>query len=98
MKNVGKCYSLIVTLAFLSLCVNAQSTVTTQDRTVISDFEKRVKNYVSLRERLEKKLPDLPKKATPEQIEAHKMALQKAVQAARSGENRGMYSLLRPRD
>ncbi len=79
----------MITLAFLSLCVHAQSTFTAPDRTVISDFEKRVKNYVSLRERLEKKLPDLPKKATPEQIETHKMALQKAVQAARVGEKQG---------
>ena len=89
MKNVWKCYSLIVVLAFFSLCVDAQNTFTAQDRTTFSDFEKRVKEYSILRERLEKQLPDLPKKATPEQIEAHKMALQRSVQAARAGEKQG---------
>lgn len=89
MKNVGKCYSLIVMLAFFCLCSQAQNTFTAQDKAVISDFEKRVKEYSSLRERLERKLPDLPKKATPEQIEAHKMALQKSVQTARAGEKQG---------
>src|SRR5215204_1713050 len=89
MKNVWKYYSLMVVLAVFSLCVDAQNTFTTQDRATISDFEKGVKEYVTLRERLEKKLPDMPKKATPEQIEAHKMALQKSVQTARAGEKQG---------
>jgi len=48
-------------------------------------FEARVKEYVELRERIEDKMPELPKEATPEQIEAHKTAFQAAVRAARAG-------------
>lgn len=89
MKNVRKYYSLILALAFFSLSVAAQSSFTAQDKIIISDFEKRAKEYTSLRERIEAKLPKLPKKATPEQIEFHKTALQAAVQAARIGEKQG---------
>jgi hypothetical protein len=54
-----------------------------------SAFEARVKEYVSLREGVEGKLPKLSKEATPEQIEAHKIAFQDAVRAARSGAKQG---------
>jgi hypothetical protein len=50
-----------------------------------SAFEARVKEYVSLREGVEEKLPKLSKDATPEQIEAHKIAFQDAVRTARVG-------------
>jgi hypothetical protein len=89
MKSVGKYYILIVVLAFFSLNLAAQNTFTEHDKRVIADFGKRVKEYSNLRERLERQLPKLPKKATPEQIEAHKMALQKLVQAARVGARQG---------
>lgn len=82
LKTVTKHYSLILILAFFSLSVATQNTPP-QDTTIISDFDKRVKEYTRLRERLEGQLPKMPKKATPEQIEAHKTALQKSVQAAR---------------
>jgi hypothetical protein len=52
-------------------------------------FEARVKEYVSLREGIEGKLPKLSKDATPEQIEAHKDAFQDAVRAARAGAKQG---------
>src|SRR5215204_804140 len=52
-------------------------------------FEKRVKEYVGLREGLEDEMPKLPKDATPEQIEAHKAAFQERVRAARSGAKQG---------
>lgn len=89
MKSVGKYYGLIVVLALFSLTVTAQNTFTAQDKAIVSDFEKRAKEYSKFREKLEGQLPKLPKKATPEQIEAHKTALQKSVQAARIGEIRG---------
>ena len=42
-----------------------------------------------MREGIEGKMPKLPKEAKPEQIEAHKAALQKAVQAARASARPG---------
>lgn len=89
MKSVWNYCSLIVVLAFFSLPAAAQNTVTAPDKPVIADFERRVKEYSTLRERIEGRMTKLPKKATPEQIEAHKTALQKSVQAARIGAKRG---------
>jgi hypothetical protein len=61
----------------------AQATVAPKHKEAFAAFEARVKEYVSMREQLEGKLPKLSKDSTPEQIEAHKAALQKAVQGAR---------------
>jgi hypothetical protein len=47
-------------------------------------FVKRVKDYVRLRERLERTLPNLSDKAKPEEIEAHKKAFEDLVRKARA--------------
>ncbi|HEX8294654.1 MAG TPA: hypothetical protein VF570_23055 [Pyrinomonadaceae bacterium] len=67
----------------------AQVTVSPKHKAAFAAFEARVKEYVALREGLEGKMPKLPKDATPEQIEAHKTALQKAVQTARASAKPG---------
>ena len=67
----------------------AQASVSPKHRAAFEAFEARVKEYVSLREGIEAKLPKLAKDATPEQIEAHKNAFQKAVRAARSSAKQG---------
>jgi hypothetical protein len=59
------------------------------DHQVLSTFDKRVKEYISLREGIEGKMPKLSKDATPEQIEAHKTAFQEKVRAARTGAKQG---------
>lgn len=75
--------------AFAQTPVAAQATVSPEHKAAFVAFEKRVKEYVSMREGLEAKMPKLSKDATPEQIEAHKMALQKAVQGARASAKPG---------
>ena len=67
----------------------AQVTVSPKHKAAFAAFEGRVKEYVSMREGLEGKMPKLPKDAKPEQIEVHKAALQKAVQAARTSAKPG---------
>jgi hypothetical protein len=67
----------------------AQATVSPKHRAAFAAFEARVKEYVAMREAIENKLPKLPKDATPEQIEAHKMAFQEAVRAARTSAKQG---------
>jgi hypothetical protein len=52
-------------------------------------FEKAVRDYMKLRQDLEKKLPKLPERAQPEQIVAHKTKLREAIQAARSNARQG---------
>lgn len=56
---------------------------------MIARFEGRVKEYAVLRERLEDKLPKLPKDATPEQIKAHKTAFEQIVRSARPTAKQG---------
>lgn len=62
-----------------------QAAISAKDKQTIAAFEKRAKNYVRLRERLEQTMPKLSKDATPEAIEAYKTALQEKVRAARAG-------------
>ena len=48
-----------------------------------------MKEYVKLREGLEGKMPKLSKDSTPEEIKAHKVALEKLVREARAGARQG---------
>jgi hypothetical protein len=66
-----------------------QPAVSPKHKAAFAAFEARVKEYVALREGLEAKLPKLSTGATPEQIEAHKMAFQEAVRSARAGARPG---------
>ena len=59
------------------------------EKQMVATFEKRVKEYVSLRERLEETLPKLSKDARPEEIEKHKAAFQEIVRSARAGAKPG---------
>lgn len=79
----------VLALVFCAGVAFGQNNFSAANRATVSDFEKNAKEYSSLRERLEGQLPKLPKKATPEQIEAHKAALLKSVQTARVGVKRG---------
>lgn len=67
----------------------AQATVAPKHKAAFAAFEARVKDYAAQREAIEGQMPKLPKDATPEQIEAHKAAFQKAVQAARASARQG---------
>lgn len=66
-----------------------QPALSARDKRTVAAFEKRVKNYSALRERVEGRLPKLSKDATPEQIETHKKSFQDAVRAARAGAKPG---------
>src|SRR5829696_1639672 len=95
MKSVRKYYSFIIILTlFLSLFLQqketpAQNVISAEDKKIVADFEHRANDYAKLRQRLEKKLPKLPKDATAEQIDVHKAAFQKLVQSARSAARQG---------
>ena len=89
MKNVRKYYSVLAVLGLFVLTASSQNNFTGVNKELATAFEKRAKGYSALRERLEGELPKLPKKATPEQIEAHKASLLKSVQAARVGAKHG---------
>lgn len=66
-----------------------QTSKTIEGDKIVAAFEGRVKEYAVLRERLEDKLPKLPKDATPEQIKAHKTRFEEIVRAARPEAKQG---------
>jgi len=76
---------LIALVALFSTGALAQD----NNKLIAEAFEKRVKNYVKLREGIEEKMPKLSKGAKPEEIEVHKKQLQESVRAARTGAKQG---------
>ena len=64
------------------------------DKAAIESFEKQVKEYVQLRNKLKDDAPKLSKDSTPEQIHAYKKTLEQSLRTARNGAKRG--DLFRP--
>lgn len=60
----------------------------------LADFRKRVRAYETLRENAERDTPELPKRATPDQIELARRHLSRALMLARAGAKPG--DLLEP--
>jgi hypothetical protein len=79
--------SVVVLTGLLSVTAIAQDS--TPNRKLAAAFEKRVKNYVKLREGIEEKMPKLSTEAKPEEIEVHKKRFQDSVRAARSNAKPG---------
>jgi hypothetical protein len=61
------------------------------DKTAIQMFEKRVNDYVDLRNKLRANAPKLSKDSTPEQIHAYRTALEQSLRSARAGAKRGDF-------
>ena len=68
--------------------------VSPADKTAIQTFEKQVKDYVQLRDRVKANAPKLSKDSTPEQIQAYRTALEQSLRTERAGAKRG--DLFRP--
>jgi len=58
-------------------------------RALVGTFERQVREYATLREQLEDRMPKLSKEASAEEIEAHKMKFQEVVRTARAGARQG---------
>lgn len=64
--------------------------LTDAEKHTIATFEKRVKEYLKLRNQVKEKLPTkLSKDSTPEQIHAYMTSFEDGVRAARAGAKRG---------
>lgn len=74
---------------FLVQKQDSEPAQTTSQKQTVKRFEKHVKEYVRLRERLEGKLPGLSDQAKPEEIEAHKKAFEDMVRKARANAKPG---------
>ena len=90
--------------AFSSSAVTAQNdqksalsppaVVSPADKAVVQAFEKQVKEYVGVRNKLKESAPKLSKDSTPEQLQAYRTALEQSMRSARAGAKRG--DLFRP--
>src|SRR5688572_30593777 len=89
MRHVRRLSGVLAVLAIFTAGSIAQKPLSADDKTIISDFEKRAKTYVERRQMYSRGLPKVPDAATPEQIQAHRDALQKAIQAARVNAEQG---------
>ncbi|MFN2502409.1 MAG: hypothetical protein ABR530_10415 [Pyrinomonadaceae bacterium] len=86
--------SLLAFLTVFGVGVQAQSVVakpvlSKNDKKIFADFLKRTNRYIARREQLRTKAPPLAKEATPEQIQAFKVALQNTVRADRVNMRQG---------
>jgi hypothetical protein len=92
MARVPNLYILIIVLIAGSISISGQNALSANagvNKVSQLEFENRVRQYTSRREAIEEQMPQLPKKATAEQISAHKEALLKKVAADRKGVVRG---------
>ena len=95
-------YLCVVVCALLSTSVVAQNNqalappavISAADKTTIQTFEKQVKDYVDLRNKVRENAPKLSKDSTPKQIHAYRTALEQSLRSARAGAKRG--ELFRP--
>ena len=79
-----------VSLAIVLSLLIAGAQVSNTDKQTITTFEKRVREYVKLRNGVKEKLQTkISKDSTPEQIHAYMTSFEDAVRAARSGAKRG---------
>jgi hypothetical protein len=85
MTFVSKLYILFALLTLSAAHVHCQMT----PEGLVAEFESRAKDYTKERERLERGLPALPKKATPEEVMAHKEKLTAAVLQFRENAQQG---------
>ena len=63
--------------------------VSPADKATIELFEKQVKAYVELRNKVKENAPKLSKDSTPEQIHAYRTTLEQSLRSARAGAKRG---------
>ena len=76
-------------LAFVIDLTQQQSVLSARDKEIVATFEKRVKEYVRLRDQVKQKVPKLAKDSTPEQIQAGEKAFVEALRVARAGAKPG---------
>ena len=88
--TVARCLTLTPTSAFVyAQAQGGRVALSAAEQQTASAFEKRVREYADMRERLEERLPKLSKNARPEEIERHKVAFQELVRSSRSGAKQG---------
>ena len=80
---------LLAVMAAFPVSSAGQTNVTRQQKSVLTAFDKHVKDFVKQRNRVKEKLPKLSKDSTPEQIDAHQKSFVDALRLARAGAKPG---------
>jgi hypothetical protein len=65
--------------------------VSPADKAAINTFEKQVKGYIALRNKVRENAPKLSKDSTPEQIHAYRTTLEQSLRNARANAKRGEF-------
>jgi len=65
--------------------------VSPADKATIDGFEKQVKSYIELRNKVRENAPKLSKDSTPEQIHAYRTTLENSIRSARPNAKRGEF-------
>lgn len=91
MRTATKYYILSLFLSLLAGSASGQATTASSSEGALAKFQERLNTYSQARARLATNLGELPARATPEQIEAHKKAFQKAVIRSRAGVRQGDF-------
>ena len=83
--------ALVTAMASVSGALDAWPVQNSQnpDAALVANFQKRVKEYADLREKLKQTLPTLADQAPPEDIQQHQRALERLIARARAGAKRG---------
>lgn len=90
--NFRRAIVVIFAVCFVAIAQGTKAqtpTLSGNNKQVAEAFEKRAKEYVQLRERLEEQMPKLSQEAKPEEIETHKKQFQERVRAARTNAKHG---------
>jgi hypothetical protein len=69
----------------------APPVISAEDKAAIQTFEKQVKEYIDLRNKVRANAPKLSKDSTPEQIQAYRSALEQSLRTARPNAKRGEF-------
>lgn len=89
MISTGKTIVLIGLMALIGSVAAAQNAFPYKDQEMVKAFEKRANEYAAQRSKIESRLPKLSKAASIEEIAAHKLALQNAIQKERASNKAG---------
>ena len=69
----------------------AEPVVSPADKAAIGTFERQVKDYIALRNKLRENAPKLSKDSTPEQIQTYRTVLEQSLRNARPNAKRGEF-------
>jgi hypothetical protein len=90
-KFLVKVFGLVLSAGLFALTGSAQNAFAYKDQPLVKAFEKRAMAYDKNRRKLESRLPKVSKAATPEEIAAFKLSLQKSIQSGRATSRQGEF-------